>query len=203
MGLKVSCDTLSFTSCYPRPRQKSATWCRPRIPMRWSRVQIGPNLQSAKDHGSAVDANIHDEVNIGRRKGPFTSVPFNYFFSNPLGVVFKKGKSKPRVIHHLSWPRTASKTSVNASITDFEVKLDAFDRAVKAMRILGRNCVMSKIDVESAYRCIPVRPLDWPLLAFSGRMPSTLTSSCSLLSHLQQPSSNGTLLQLNISQNDR
>ena len=82
---------------------------------------------------------------------------------NPLGVVFKKGKSKPRVIHHLSWPRTTG-TSVNASIVDFDVKLDAFDKALHAVRELGSGCFMMKIDIESAYRCIPVRPADWPLL---------------------------------------
>jgi hypothetical protein len=79
-------------------------------------------------------------------------------------VVFKKGKSKPRVIHHLSWPRTTAQTSVNASIVDFDVKLDAFDKALRILKSIGKGCLMSKIDIESAYRCIPVRPEDWPLL---------------------------------------
>ena len=127
-------------------------------------VQIGPNLESASDHPDAIDASIADELTIGRRKGPFSSIPYAAFYSNPLGVVFKKGKSKPRVIHHLSWPRTAANASVNASIFDFDVKLDAFDKALKMIKELGQGCVMSKIDIESAYRCIPVRPLDWPLL---------------------------------------
>ena len=55
-------------------------------------------------------------------------------------------------------------TSVNTSIVNFDVKLDAFDRAVKAVRELGSGCFLSKIDIESAYRCIPVCPADWPLL---------------------------------------
>ena len=78
--------------------------------------------------------------------------------------MFKKGKTKPRVIHHLSWPRSAANASVNASIIDFDVKLDAFDRALKATRQLGAGCYMCKLDIESAYRCIPVQPADWPLL---------------------------------------
>ena len=130
-----------------------------------NRLQIGPNLESAAEHPDAIDANIATELENGRRRGPFQEIPFpNCFYSNPLGVVFKKGKSKPRVIHHLSWPRTAAKTSVNASILDFDVKLDAFDKALIAIRELGGGCLMSKIDIESAYRCIPVRPVDWPLL---------------------------------------
>ena len=127
-------------------------------------MQVGPNLESAHEHPAALDGNIADELAVGRRKGPYNSMPFPAFYSNPLGVVFKKGKSKPRVIHHLSWPRTAANASVNASIFDFDVKLDAFDRALKMVKELGQGCVMSKIDVESAYRCIPVRPVDWPLL---------------------------------------
>ena len=78
--------------------------------------------------------------------------------------MFKKHKTKPRVIHHLSWPRTSAHTSVNDSIADFTIKLDAFDKAVIYARELGKGCFMSKIDIESAYRCIPVRPEDWPLL---------------------------------------
>ena len=129
-----------------------------------TRTQVGPNLQSAADNVAAVADNIEKETQLGRRKGPYTEPPFAFFYSNPVGVVFKKGKSKLRVIHHLSWPRTGTGSSVNASIEDFDVKLDAFDKALKAVRELGSGCFMIKIDVESAYRCIPVRPADWPLL---------------------------------------
>lgn len=129
-----------------------------------SRTQIGPNLQSAFEFPEAIDNNITTELENGRRKGPYPNPPFHSFFSNPLGVVFKKGKSKPRVVHHLSWPRNAANESVNASIADFTVKLDAFDRALKHIKEIGTGCLMSKIDIESAYRCIPVRPADWPLL---------------------------------------
>ena len=132
-----------------------------------NRIQVGPNLESAYEHPDAIDKNIATELDNGRRKGPFTEIPFdNEFYSNPLGVVVKKGKSKPRVIHHLSWPRSAANSSVNASIFAFESKLDAFDKALVIVRQLGANCLMSKIDIESAYRCIPVRPQDWPLLGF-------------------------------------
>ena len=131
-----------------------------------SRSQTGPNLPTAASNASAVVDSIQKESQLGRRKGPFVAPPFTSFYSNPLGVVFKKGKSKPRVIHHLSWPRTSARTSVNANIVDFDVKLDAFDEALKAVRELGSGCFMFKIDIESAYRCIPVRPDDWPLLGF-------------------------------------
>ena len=129
-----------------------------------SRIQIGPNLVSSLEHPKAITDNIKAEIANGRRKGPFKSVPLPAFYSNPLGIVFKKGKDKPRVVHHLSWPRTDAKTSVNASILDFEVKLDAFDQALNKVKEIGKGCYMSKIDIEAAYRCIPVQPADWPLL---------------------------------------
>jgi hypothetical protein len=69
----------------------------------------------------------------------------------------------------LSWPRSAENASVNASIYTFEVKLDAFDKALIAIRELGKDCLMSKIDIESAYQCMPVRPQDWPLLGLEWR----------------------------------
>ena len=163
-----------------------------------NRIQVGPNLQSAFEHPDAIDKNIATELDNGRRKGPFTEIPFdNTFYSNPLGVVFKKGKSKPRVIHHLSWPRSAANSSVNASIFAFDSKLDAFDKALVVMRQLGANCLMSKIDIESAYRCIPVRPEDWPLLGFNGKNNTISISSCNSVSLQQLPSSNGTHQQLN------
>ena len=108
------------------------------------RTQVGPNLQSAFEQTAAIDDNIVKETHNGRRKGPYSSPPFPFFYSNPLGVVFKKGGTKPRVIHHLSWPRSAANTSVNTSIVNFDVKLDAFDRAVKAVRELGSGCFLSK-----------------------------------------------------------
>lgn len=129
-----------------------------------TRTQVGHNLSSAADHPDAIAADIMKETSNGRRKGPYSKPPFSFFYSNPLGVVFKKGKPKPRVIHHLSWPRSSSNASVNASTTDFNVRLDAFDKAVQAVRQLGAGCFLSKIDVDSAYRNIPVRPADWPLL---------------------------------------
>jgi hypothetical protein len=127
-------------------------------------TQVGPNLKSAAEHAAAINDSIKKELELGRRQGPYDAPPFSYFYSNPLGVVFKKHKTKPRVIHHLSWPRTSARSSVNNSITDFSIKLDAFDKALIYARSLGKSCFMFKIDIESAYRCIPVRPDDWPLL---------------------------------------
>ena len=51
---------------------------------------------------------------------------------------------------------------------------------------LGKGCHMAKLDIKSAYRLIPIRPADWPLLGFSWNnafyfhttLPFGLKSSC-------------------------
>jgi hypothetical protein len=132
-------------------------------------VAEGKNLLSASLNTSAIDKDMHKQQQLGRRVGPCDHPPaFPFFRVNPLGVVFKKGNTlKPRVVHHLSWPRNGN--SVNKSITEFRVTLDAFDSALSALRACGRGACMGKIDIEAAYRCIPVRPVDWPLQGMKWR----------------------------------
>ena len=134
-----------------------------------SRKQTGPNLSTAHEHPDAVDNNIEKELGKGRRIGPFSVPPFPFYYSNPLGVVFKRNKPKPRVIHHLSWPRDTSRSSVNASTIEFQTSHDALDQAIRSVRQLGRGCFLAKLDIEAAYRCIPVSPNDWPLLGLLWR----------------------------------
>lgn len=126
----------------------------------------GANPPSALEHEAAIDADMAKQLALGRRLGPFDEAPLPFFKANPLGVVFKKGKPKPRVVHNLSWPRNGD--NVNASVRDFDVNLSAFDRAVDAIRT-SPGLHMAKIDIEAAYRCIPVRPADWALQGMQWR----------------------------------
>jgi hypothetical protein len=126
-----------------------------------SGTRFGNNLVSAMPNEAAIDKDMAKQLSLGRRVGPLACHPFPFFRSNPLGVVFKRGSTKPRIIHHLSWPRNGP--NVNAGLDDFDVKLDAFDQAVQSLRACGPDTFMAKIDIEAAYRCIPVRPPDWPL----------------------------------------
>ena len=126
-----------------------------------SGFQSGDNLVSASEHTDAVHANMLKECSAGRRRGPLDRSPFPFFYSNPLGVVFKKGGTKPRIIHHLSYPRDGD--SVNAHVAKLEVQMHALERAIANLKACGRGTHMAKVDIESAYRCIPVSPEDWPL----------------------------------------
>ena len=89
-----------------------------------SLTQIGPNLISAAQHPDSVTANIKKEVTLQRRHRRYPALPYSFFYSNPLGVVFKRASTKARVVHHLSWPRTYPYTSVNASTLDFEISFN-------------------------------------------------------------------------------
>lgn len=142
-----------------------------------------------QDAEEFIEAELMNDVKAGRRAGPFETAPFPEYRVSPFGIVEKKGSSKLRLIHHLSWPRDSSSgTSVNANIEALHCPLASFDDAVAMLNDIGdlSDVWMFKVDVKSAYRCIPVRPEDWPLLGgmwkgllfFDMSLPFGMRSSC-------------------------
>lgn len=127
------------------------------------------NLKSADEFPDFVTSAIQKEIGTGRQLGPFTSPPFPFYRLSPLGTVEKKvplgstRREKRRKIHHLSWPRGAA---VNDNLERKQVTLSRFDAFADLVRHAGKGCHMSKLDIGSAYRNIPVQPADWPLLGF-------------------------------------
>jgi hypothetical protein len=87
--------------------------------------------------------------------------------------------TKLRMIHHLSWPRLPSSDSdsINEHIgeEDSATVLQRFDDAVVMLASLPASTsnpkpiLLSKIDVKSAYRLVPVHPDDWHLLGMQWR----------------------------------
>ena len=131
----------------------------PRTPKEYS------NLLSARDNPSIISKNILKEVQLGPRAGPFISPPFPNFQVYPIGVVPKKHSSDWRTIFHLSYPKHHS-TSVNAHISpsDYSLHYITVENAISIIQKLGHGCFMSKLDIKSAFRNIPVHPSDWELL---------------------------------------
>ncbi|KAL7278212.1 hypothetical protein ACG7TL_008187 [Trametes sanguinea] len=122
------------------------------------------NLTTALDHPATVSADIAALLPRQRIHGPFPAPPLEHFRSSPLGVVSRpRNPSKLRVIHHLSWPHG---DSVNDGIPDSEshISYESFDSAVAAIRRLGPGTLLAKLDLKDAFRQIPVRQQDWPLL---------------------------------------
>ena len=134
-----------------------------------------------------ITDNITVEGSKGRIIGPFDGPPFRYFTCSPLFTIPKKWSSKRRLIHHLSYP-SRDFGSVNAGIVDLDVSLSSFDKGTKMVMAAGKGCWMCKIDIASAYRCIPVRPEDFHLLGmiwkgkyyFDRCLPFGMCSSCAI-----------------------
>ena len=108
---------------------------------------------------------IHKEIQLGRIMGPFDHPPLDNFITSPLGVVPKKEPNKFRLIHDLSYP---TGHSVN-SIIPFEhstVSLETFDNVAALVVKCGNNCLISKADIEEAFRIIPMSPIDYHKLGF-------------------------------------
>lgn len=144
------------------------------------------NFVDTDEERAAVTKDIEAERLLGHIAGPFTAPPWPHFFSSPLKTVPKKGStSKFRIIHHLSFPHG---NSINWYTLEWPCYLARFDDAIAIVRRLGRGCFMAKVDIKAAYRCVPVRPADWPFLGmywdgtyyFHTTLPFGLRSSCHL-----------------------
>lgn len=149
-------------------------------------VRGGRNRKVEDECAAKVDKVIAADVAALKKAGPFDSPPMINFVASPIGAVPKKDSDKVRVIHNLSAPWRGA--SVNASIRERPVKLSSVGVACRHIRAHGPACFMVKLDIEAAYKQIPVRPQDWHLLGFKWRgkyyhervLPFGLTSSCAL-----------------------
>ena len=146
------------------------------------------NLQSAFRLPHVIDDKIRKELALGRIIGPYDVAPgfYNYVIS-PLGVVPKKLPGEYRVIHHLSYPQGSS---VNDSIPrEFSaVSYSNIQDAISFIKSSPQTVFMAKLDIESAFRIMPIAPADRPLLGFRWRslyymdavLPMGCSSSCAI-----------------------
>ena len=128
---------------------------------------VSANWPSALEHRVQVSKIIADDLGAGRLYGPFTAPPFKNFIVSPLGAFKKRGSSKIRLIHDLSYPL---KGSVNSLIKkeDFSLAYASVEDAVRICRQLGPGPVhMAKLDLENAFKHVLVDERDWHLLGFS------------------------------------
>jgi hypothetical protein len=128
-------------------------------------LQSCRNLKSASEAPGTVSSAIDALLAKNAAHGPFKSPPFPNFCASPLGTATRKRNPKRRLINHLSWP---AGNSVNDGIPDTEAKIryESFESALRLIRSFGRGTLLAKLDLQDAFRHIPVRPQDWPLLGF-------------------------------------
>ena len=120
-------------------------------------------MKSANENPQVVQDYLDKEVKLGRVGGPFDDPPFPNMQCHPIGVVPKKEPGKWRTILHLSYPEG---DSVNDFIPkeDFSLSYVTVDTAIAINKKLGPGSLLSKVDIESTFRLIPVQASDWPLL---------------------------------------
>jgi len=128
---------------------------------------IYPNLPTVDQNAAIVTQEIESEMRRGRLEVYLNraSLPRHYTAS-PLGLTDKSDGSKRR-IHHLSYP-TGSAYSIKYGIPEEygAIRNSTLEDAIQAVQDLGKECSFIKRDFESAFRHVPISPLDSPLLGF-------------------------------------
>ncbi|CAG2200166.1 unnamed protein product [Mytilus edulis] len=122
-----------------------------------------PNHKSARENYHVVQSKLNKEIEAGRVKGPFTKPPFPLFVCSPLGLVPKKEPNSYRLIHDLSYPKG---DSVNSGISpEFSaVQYQNIETVIDLVQSYESNCLMSKTDIEHAFRLIPIAKKDHHLI---------------------------------------
>ena len=123
------------------------------------------NLLSADHHPEVIAEYLQNEKRLGRMLGPFpVDMQLPHLHFNRIGVVPKgHNTGKWRVITDLSYPPGRS---VNDGIDDEMCSLSyiSVDQVAEVAASYGNGALLAKVDIESAYRLIPVHPQDRPLL---------------------------------------
>ncbi len=122
------------------------------------------NMLSAYQHPHVVEEYLDEELRLGRVLGPFEKGEVPHLHISRFGVIPKPHKpGKWRLILDLSHPEGAS---VNDGIDPQLSTLSyvSVDNIAEAILALGRGALLAKIDVQSAYRVVPVHPVDRKLL---------------------------------------
>ena len=122
------------------------------------------NNKSAFEHEDGLNEAVEKEVRRKHTAGPFSSPPFPSNHISPLGAEPKPDGSI-RLLMDLSQPHGKS-INEHISKVQFPTKYVPFDLATDIVHHMGPRCLLSKIDIQHAYRLLPVRPQDWPLLVY-------------------------------------
>ncbi|KAL5515957.1 hypothetical protein EMCRGX_G001211 [Ephydatia muelleri] len=149
---------------------------------------VGRNMPSTSEQVAAVSSYVDTELWKGRFIGPFDATGATGVHISRIGAVPKgHAPRKWRIITDLSYPEGRS---VNDGIDPSLCSLSyiSVDSVASIAAKLGRGSLLAKIDIESAYRLVPVHPDDRHLLGIQwmgkvycdGRLPFSLRSSAKL-----------------------
>ena len=122
------------------------------------------NMRSALDNPQVVHEYLEKECSQGHIAGPLPLHALSDVQISPFGVIPKSSQpGKWRLIVNLSAPDGFSvNDGIDGSLTSLTyVKVDDI---IEQVLSLGRGSLMAKMDIESAFRIVPVHPDDRPLL---------------------------------------
>lgn len=113
------------------------------------------------------------EVKLKCFAGPFEGAPpFEYFVQSPTGLVPKE-ENGMCLIFHLSYPWDGSLINSETPKELCSVKYNDLDRAISFCVQEGPGCFVIKSDMQSAFRHLPIRLQDWPMLVMIRVEPET------------------------------
>ena len=118
-------------------------------------------MQSAVEHPDVIQTYLAKECTLGRMLGPFNLTACHQLPNQVIPKGHNTGKW--RLITDLSYPPGQS---VNDGI-DPELCSLSYITVERVAARYGRGTQLAKIDIESAYRLIPVHPQDRPLQAMA------------------------------------
>jgi hypothetical protein len=127
------------------------------------------NCSSALVHPNVIDKYLADEIRARRVAGSFDTPPFPNVHVSRFGVIQKKNKPDAwRLILDLSFP---GDHSVNDGIfkNEFPVVYSTVQDAIRLIVKIGRGALMGKVDIQKAYRIVPIHPGDRYLLGMKWR----------------------------------
>ena len=122
------------------------------------------NMLSVQQQPQLVASQIREETVVGRVLGPLPPHLANLTQTSPIGLIPKPHQpGKWRLIVDLSSPAGRSVNDampVDNCHTQYASVLDA----AKPIRCLGAGTLLAKVDLQHAYRIVPVHPDDHHLL---------------------------------------
>ena len=156
-------------------------------------MRLSSNHQSALQAATIVEQKLRHETSLGRVAGPFKEIPFTNFQNSPLGLLPKQDPGKLRLIHDLSFSKGDSinfYTSKEFTTDQYE----SLDRVVELVRSCSPRCLIAKADIQDAFRLIPIRLQDYPLLGFTWQgmfyhdkvLPMGSAVSCQTFEHFSR-----------------
>ncbi len=126
-------------------------------------------MPSAYQHPYIVEDYLYKERKAQRIVGPLTPATLPHAIVSPFGVIPKRHQpNKWRLIVNLSGPEGHS---VNDGVgrEASSLSLVSIDTIAATVLSLGRGALLAKLDVEAAFRIIPVHPDDRHLLGMQWR----------------------------------